>query len=389
MKYIVVIILFFNLTAQGQKKQKKWSLDGYVSYMNSNSFDSIQNPWVIDNQFYNRLNFDYYINKNITFTAQLRNRLIYGNSMLLVPTYSDIIGKDNGWADLSFNAVDEKNLVVNFYFDRLNLLYSKDNLEIQLGRQRVNWGRTLVWNPNDFFNSYSYFDFNYEEKPGSDAIRVNYYTGATSSIEFAAKVDHNKNATLAAKWLFNKWNYDIQLVAGEMNQKDYIAGIGWAGNIWQLGFKGETSYFLPIETSKQKDNAVLSATVSLDYSFGNSLYIMLQGLYTTIPKNSPIQDFTSYYYAQLNAKYLSFTEWNFFAQTSYPITPLLTGSLAGMYYPDLGGFFVNPMLSYSLSDNVAASIVWQYFQGDFPNPVTGLVEKQQVNMVFMTFKWNF
>lgn len=389
MRYLLIFFFsFLSLMLNAQEKQKNWSLDGYVSFMNSNSFDSIQNIWAIDNQFYNRLNFSYIIKSNITFSAQLRNRLIYGNSMLLVPNYSDIIGKDNGWADLSFNAVDEQNLLINFYFDRLNLLYSKDKIEIQLGRQRVNWGRTMVWNPNDFFNSYSYFDFNYEEKPGSDAIRINYYTGVSSSIEFAAKVDNNQKSTMAIKWLFNKWNYDIQLIAGEMNQKDYIGGIGWAGNIWQLGFKGESSYFLPIASSNQK-NAVFSATASLDYSFNNSLYIMFQGLYTSIPDDSPIKDFSSYYYAQLNAKYLSFTEWNLFGQVSYPITPLLTGSLSGMYYPDIGGYFVNPMLSYSLSSNIEASIVWQYFKGKFPNAATGLSQKLEMNMVFMTFKWNF
>jgi len=388
MKYIAIIILFISLNVQGQEKQKNWNLEGYVSYLNSNTFDSIQNTWVIDNQFYNRVNFFLSLKHNISFTAQLRNRIIYGNSMLLIPTYANIIEKDYGWADLNFNAVEEKNLIVNLYFDRLNFLYSKGNLEIQLGRQRVNWGRTLVWNPNDIFNSYSYFDFNYEEKPGSDALRVNYYTGAASSLEIAAKVNHNQEATLAAKWLINKWNYDMQILAGEVNQKDYVFGIGWAGNLWQLGFKGESSYFLPIEESNRKD-AIISATASLDYAFSNSLYIMVQGLYTSIPDNSPIQDFSSYYYNQLNAKYLSFTEWNLFTQVSYPISPLLTGSIAGMYYPDMGGFFVNPMLTYSLSDNVDASIVWQYFQGKFPNALTGLSQKQQVNMVFFTFKWNY
>jgi len=387
MRYLILVFVFFSMSISAQEKQKKIALEGYVSFMNTNSFDSIKNSWMIDNQFYNRINFFYYPTSDFTFTAQLRNRLIYGNSMLLIPNYQNVIGFDYGIADLSFNAIAEKNLIVNFYFDRLNFKYSKDKWEIQFGRQRVNWGKTFVWNPNDIFNSYSYFDFDYEEKPGSDALRIQYYTGPASSVELAAKVDNDKNATAAVKWLINKWNYDIQLIAAELNQKDYYAGLGWAGNIWKLGFKGEAAYFKPI--LKVDSNVVISATASLDYSFNNSFYLMAQVLYTKIPSNSPIQNFESYYSAQLSAKYLSFAPWNLFAQASYPITPLLTSSLAGMYYPQINGFFVSPTFTFSLAQNVDASIVWQYFKGEFPNMFTGMSQKQQVNMGFLRLKWNF
>lgn len=33
----------------------------------------------------------------------------------------------------------------------------------------------MAWNPNDWFNTYNYFDFDYEERPGTDAIRVRVY----------------------------------------------------------------------------------------------------------------------------------------------------------------------------------------------------------------------
>jgi len=67
------------MSISAQEKQKKIALEGYVSFMNTNSFDSIKNSWMIDNQFYNRINFFYYPTSDFTFTAQLRNRLIYGN----------------------------------------------------------------------------------------------------------------------------------------------------------------------------------------------------------------------------------------------------------------------------------------------------------------------
>ena len=47
--------------------------------------------------------------------------------------------------------------------DRAWIDYTRGKLQLRLGRQRINWGTNLVWNPNDVFNTFSYFDFDYEE----------------------------------------------------------------------------------------------------------------------------------------------------------------------------------------------------------------------------------
>ena len=114
--------------------------------------------------------------------------------------------------------------------DRLYLDYVKGNLEVRLGRQRVNWGINTVWNPNDIFNAFTFTDFDYEERPGSDALRVKYYTGFASSIEIAVKAfDRKEDAVGGILWKFNKWNYDFQALVGIM-QEDL--------NIWRrLGRK--------------------------------------------------------------------------------------------------------------------------------------------------------
>jgi hypothetical protein len=78
--------------------------------------------------------------------------------------------------------------VVFAFDDRSAYLdYTAGKWQFRVGRQRINWGVNLVWNPNDVFNSFSYFDFDYEERPGSDAVRVQYYTGTTSSASWFTK----------------------------------------------------------------------------------------------------------------------------------------------------------------------------------------------------------
>ncbi len=388
MLLIAFFISVFNTSIYAQKT-RKWSLDGYISYMNSNMYDTISNAWIIDNQLHNRLNFDYFPIDNLSFTAQLRTRFIYGNSVLMIPGYADMIKSDNGFLHMNWNVVSEKNFLLNTTFDRLYVKYSFKNLDFQLGRQRINWGRTLIWNPNDIFNTYSYFDFDYVEKPGSDAVRIQYYTGPASSVELAASLNYDKRATIAGKWLINKWNYDFQFILGEMEQYDYVAGFGWAGAIKNLGFRGEATYFKPINQNDTTREESFSGTVSLDYTFGNSLNIMAQVLYTEITKDNPITNFATFYTSNLNAKYLSFTPWNIFGSVQYPVTPLFNVTIAAMYYPKINGYFLNPSFDYSLSDNLEFSFIYQFFKGKFPSLISGLNEKQQINFAFLRIKLNF
>jgi len=131
-------------------------------------------------------------------------------------------------------------------WDRLNLNYSYGNWDITLGRQRINWGINTVWNPNDLFNSQNFLDTDYEEKPGSDALRIQYTTGETSSLEIAFHPDKEfkmKQSVLAAIYKFNFRSFDFQILAARYLQ-DYSMGMGWAGNIKNAGFKGEINYFL-------------------------------------------------------------------------------------------------------------------------------------------------
>ena len=393
-KILVLVLVLLGIViipskSFAQNKVRKWSLDGYISYMNTNSFDSISNTWIIDNQIHNRLNFEWFPADNFSFVAQMRNRFMYGNSVLLYPNYADIIAADNGYLGMNWNLLDEKNFLLNVNIDRLYLKYSIGKMDIQIGRQRINWGRTLVWNPNDVFNTYSYFDFDYQEKPGSDAVRVQYYTSASSNLEVAASVNSKNKGTVAAKWLVNKWNYDFQFLAGEITQQDYVFGLGWAGAIKSVAFRGESSYFQPIDNADTSREASFNATFSLDYTFQNSLNIMAQVLYTQIPKDNPISSFAGFYTSDLSAKYLSFTEWNIFGSAAYPITPLINATIAGMYYPKVGGYFVSPSIDYSMGDNLTFSFVYQYFVGEFPNVITGISQKQQFQFAFLRLKMNF
>ena len=123
--------------------------------------------------------------------------------------------------------------------DRLWLDYYTQDLQITIGRQRVAWGTSWVWNPTDLFNPLNVLDFDYEERPATDAIRLQYYTGAVSKVDLTYKpAKELENQILAGLVSFNNWNYDFNLIAG-MRFKRWLVGLSWVGDILDAGFRGE------------------------------------------------------------------------------------------------------------------------------------------------------
>jgi hypothetical protein len=201
------ILLAAEAMVFSQEKQKFLTVNGYLSSMQSVMFDSLSGPFMDENLIHNRINLKGYINDHITFAAEFRSRLFTGDRVRSGRSYSESIGKDLGLANLSWNIINEQSFFLNTTVDRLWVDFNYGKFQVRAGRQRINWGQTLVWNPNDIFNAYSFFDFDYVERPGSDAVRLQYYPGSSSAIEIAVKANYKKDVTTAALYRFNRWEY--------------------------------------------------------------------------------------------------------------------------------------------------------------------------------------
>ncbi|MFY0652647.1 MAG: hypothetical protein JXQ96_11465 [Cyclobacteriaceae bacterium] len=387
--FLIVLSLFAKpVSAQGKEEESKWEIKGYLKNMTSVTQASQRS--FVENLVHNRLNFIYYANDNLTFYGELRNRIFVGDFVSEIPSYSRLIDNNNDYFDLSANLIDNRSLVFNTMIDRAYMQWNKNDWEIKLGRQRVNWGVNLAWNPNDWFNAYSFFDFDYEERRGSDAIRVNYYTGAASSVEVAVKMADSMDEFVgAALWKINKWNYDIQFQSGVANG-DLALGLGWAGNLGMAGFKGEVTYLNPIESTRVNAgyDQMLLASISVDYSFKSSLYFNGSILYHSENSvdpliglnaigNSTMENFTM--------RNLTNYRWSSFLQSAFQFSPLITGSVSVMAFPGTNALFLNPGFSYSLSQNVDLGVFGQVF---FDEEILGSYAAIQKS-VFVRLKWSF
>lgn len=383
MRKLIVIFTFFlagEMLVFSQEKQKFFTLNGYLTSMQSVMFDSLSGPFINDNLIHNRLNFKGQLNEHITFAAELRNRLFTGDMVRAGKTYSETIANDQGFADLSWNIINKPSFFLNTTIDRLWVDLNYGKFQARAGRQRINWGQTLVWNPNDIFNAYSFFDFDYVERPGSDAIRLQYYPGSSSAVEVAVKSDYLDHITAAALYRFNKWGYDIQFLGGYAEGSDFVAGTGWSGSIGSVSFRGEASWFHPAKKFADTSGTGIF-TIGFDKIFADNSSAQVQLMYCNKPLD--LTNLTSLYSGTLSAKDLAFSKFSSFIQFTYPFTPLLSVSISNMWFPDLKGFFAGPSLDCSLAENVDFSLIWQHF-GSAKSE-----SNMRINMGFLRFKYSF
>jgi hypothetical protein len=61
---------------------------------------------------------------------------------------------------------------------------------------------------------------------------------------------------------------------------------------------------------------------------------------------------------------LSPARWSVYQEFSYDITPLLRGSLFGIFNPDDGSYVIVPSVTYSIVTNLDLLLIAQVFEGD-------------------------
>lgn len=380
LKISVLIFLMNGFGLSAQESEKKLSLSGYIKNLNEFSFVDRLEQLQWTTLFHNRLNFKYTASNEITARLEFRNRLYYGDAVKNIPGFSEIISRDDGWANLSRNLIDNKNVVFNSTIDRALINYNKGSWDITLGRQRVNWGMNLVWNPNDIFNTYNFLDFDYEERPGSDALRLQYYLGDFSKIEVTGKKGRSRDDyIIAGMYKFNTSSYDIQLITGIYN-KDWMLGAGWAGNLKDAGFKGEISYFVPMESYFNSDQ-VLTASISVDYAFKKGLYVNTSVLYNSNADNFK-ENLENLLYVNLDAKNLMPYKYSGFLQFSKEFSPIVSGSGSFIYSPTNHSLLFMPSLNYSIARNWDLNFTGQSFF-EFEE------YKTLANSFFLRLRWSF
>ncbi|HCT30368.1 MAG TPA: hypothetical protein DIW31_06465 [Bacteroidales bacterium] len=378
---LIFLLIFCNVQAQ---EQKKVEVMGYIKDI-QNVFipkpDSMY--WLSDNTLENRIQLKYYPQSWLTADVQVRNRFMYGDFVKSIPNYRGYIDQHMGFFDLSAMWGDNKSFIAYSEIDRLNLLFNINKWQITVGRQRVNWGIDLIWNPNDIFNTYSYFNFEYAERPGADAVSVKYYTNATSFVEAVYQMDKTfDQSSIGGLYRFNTHEYDIQFLGGKM-KTDFVVGLGWSGNVGKAAFRGETSYFRDYKEFSDSVG-VLVSSISMDYSFSNTLYLQGGFLFNSSGATKDVAAVDLFSQQVASPKTLSKGKYNLFAQATGQLTPLVSPGIAIMFNPSDKSTFISPSVTLSVTENFDFSAVGILFLGKENTEYQNIGQ-----LVYIKFKWNF
>jgi len=389
--FSVLIVLLIIITAgvihaevPGLEPEKPYSFGGYVKYLGRVVIpQNGSSGW--DHLVHQRFNYEYRFSEVFSFNAGMRSRVLWGDS-LDIPYFDELLTKDPGYFDLSWNWLNEDNVLGNTTLDRLYVDWLSDDWQVRAGRQRINWGMTTLWNPNDLFNVYSMFDFDYEERPGTDALLISRNLDFASRAEAVWAFGEDWDETsIAGKYRFNMSGYDIHILGGK-KWVDLVAGAGFAGSILGAGFNGEVSYFHPYKSQWKEivQNETTVAALETDYSVTGSWNLIwkVSMLYTSNPEdpgNSLI-----YLNQPLTAKTISFTRWTGYGDVSFDITSLSRQVIGSVIYDD-GSWYIMASNTYSLADNWQLLFVWQHFDGDS----NSLFGEDPADIVYARVKWSF
>lgn len=358
---------------------KKLTISGYIKDLQSLGFDKNFKDLVTGNLLHNRLNVKWKPSERITTAAEFRNRLYWGEEVRRTPGFASMLRNDNEKANLQKAWITNKSLVLHTNVERLYFDYQDTELNVRVGRQRINWGLTTTWNPNDIFNVYNFLDFDYEERPGVDGGRFKYIFSNSFNAELAYAHTGKKDGDVAAlKYAFNRWNYDMQFITGWYNAHPTL-GAGWAGYIKDAGFKGEAQYFFGSKDSIDHFNMTLEG----DYMFKKGWYVNLGLLYTNHGLSQPVTGWDSIN-LKLSPENLMPTKWNIILGTAKELTPLLSANMSVLYAPGTNLFIFFPSLQYNMATNLDVNLVWQSYFAELYSRFEAVNHR-----CFLRIKWSF
>jgi hypothetical protein len=330
-----------------------WEISGYLKDLQWVSFDKDFGNAYATNLLHNRVNLKWLPSEKINGRLEIRNRFYFGDAVRMDTSFIKNLRSPDEAVDLSATWLHSNSTVFHSNIDRLWLEYRALKWNLRAGRQRINWGMANTWNPNDIFNVHNFLDFDYEERPGSDAVKLQYLLSDFSHLELAF-AGTDRHSISAIKYATNFNGYDMQMLAGIYKNR-FTAGLGWAGSIKEVGFKGELQFY-----SGRDSLPHLNVSAEADYVFENGWYLATGILYSQKGLDDPLKNGNQLYFNP-TPRALMPGKWNILTSTAKEFTPIFTGSLNLVYSPGINMIIFFPSLNYNIRTNFDLGFTWQSF----------------------------
>jgi hypothetical protein len=257
------------------------------------------------------------------------------------------------------------------WLDRFNLKAALAKIDITAGRQPITFGKAYFWNPLDIFLPFDPRQFDRDYKAGVDALRMDIPLGSFTCINligvagreldsFGNYVDHGTlnaswyGSTLLARTFTTLHGWDLAAQGGKI-YGGYQLGGGLVGEIGPIETRAEAAYFwaqnseslpLPLEGDLVEDN--FTAVLGFGHRFENTFTVEIEHFYNGAGDSN-----------DLDASFLRFASGNVLQMSrnltgfliSYEFEPIITGQFTALYAWDDPSAQIQPIITWSPSDN--------------------------------------
>lgn len=328
-----------------------------------------------------RLNAEWMPNEHLQIGIGMRNHLIWGNDKV-TEELGEWVRKNDNLLDLSWQAISKKGLMMNLALDRCMVQWSAEQWEVKVGRQQINWGQTIVWNPNNIFGTSPFITSYYSEYSVCDAVRTTYYHNETSRSELAASADRAGKPTIALLHTNHIGNTDLQVLGGVYKGNNMVVGGGFSTSVNDVNIRMEGSYFHNFKATKEKAD-IVEIALGADRIFPNNLTLQGEVLYTNNPIKVSVEDFWERSFLQPYAGLLTISHWSFACGLHYPFTARCSIKAVGGYWYDHRAIYADVELKYQIAQDLQISAI-AHAADHNDDPI-----RIDARMGTLRLKWNF
>jgi hypothetical protein len=274
----------------------------------------------------------------------------------------------------------------SLWLDRFNLKAALAKADITAGRQPITFGKAYFWNPLDIFIPFDPRQFDRDYKAGVDALRIDIpldsFTGinligvAGRELDSSGKyVDHGTlnaswyGSALLARTFTTLQGWDLAIQGGKI-YGGYQLGGGLVGEIGPVETRAEAAYFwaqdseplpFPFEGDLVEDS--FTGVLGLGHRFENTLTVEIEHFYNGAGDSNDL-DASFLRFASGNIRQLSRNLSGFLI--SYEFEPIIIGQFTALYSWDDPSVQIQPLMTWSPSDNTELILGASINFGDRP-----------------------
>ena len=319
---IKILFIYLSLLLLQLSAQVSYDFSGYV--VNMPIYQPAKDLKIVDlnNQFLDltrlRLRPTLYLGDNSRFNLEYEINALYLSDAGLGLFSLNSVSTRRQLGKLNWDIVKEDHFILSHFIDRLTFRQDFNFGNIEIGRQRISWGTGRIWNPTDLFNPISPANFAKIEKDGADAVSAMFYLGNFTDLNIVYNpTDDFKNSNYGFRFRTNFAEYDVSLIGGYFDKR-IVAGLDFAGNLFDAGVRGEGIFSV---NESNSDDSYAKFILGADYQFTSKIYAVIEYHFNGEGKSNS----SDYEILKLvNGDILNLNKHYLYTGLTYQATPLLS-----------------------------------------------------------------